>query len=108
MALLRGPRSIVDRLIGGGPEVDEYSRSLRRFHEPLRHEDPDQVFFGIRIAGGAQAAIPAEPAHRPKLVATGSDRNAEPPSPVVAEEDIRSRLLRRCQLVCRHELDRRS
>ena len=92
------PTSIVDRLIGRGPEVDEDARSLRRFHEALRHEDPDHVFPGIRIAGGAQAAIPAEPAHRPQLVTPGGDRNAEPPSPVVAEEDVRPRLLRGGQL----------
>src|ERR1700687_3844520 len=104
MALLRGRASIVDRLIGRGPEVAEYARSLRRFQEALRHEDPDHVFPGIRIAGGAQAAIPAEPAHRPQLVTPGGDRNAEPPSPVVAEEDVGSGFLLGWELVCRHEL----
>jgi hypothetical protein len=55
------PASVVDRLIGRGPEIEKDTGRTGGVHEALGHQDPDHVFLGVRIPGRAYAAIPAEP-----------------------------------------------
>ena len=40
-------RSVVDRLVGGGPEVVKDARRFGGIREALSHEDPDHVFLWV-------------------------------------------------------------
>src|SRR5579859_4161516 len=75
--------SIVDRLIGGGPEVGHHLWSYRRVHQPLGQQDPGELFPGVGIPGRAVAALPAETAGvGVKVIAPGEDRNAKAPAAI--------------------------
>ena len=71
--------SVVDRLVGRGPEIETDRRSdTGRSPGALGHQDSDHLLLGVRIPGGAQAAVPAEPpGNRGHTVAPGDRGHAE-------------------------------
>src|SRR5437588_9558027 len=76
--------SVVDRLVGQSPERDV--RWAGGSEEALGHEDGDHLLPGVRIPGGAHAAIPAVATrYRRDVVALGDHRDAESPAVVVKE-----------------------
>ena len=78
--------SIVDGLGGQGPEI---AGDVER-EEALREHHANQVLFGIRVPGGAQAAIPAVAAwNRGKIVTSGHHR--DPKSPAMRLEEAGKR-----------------
>src|SRR2546422_1331025 len=93
--------SVVDRLIGRGPEVQVDGRQQRE-HGALGHQDRHHVLGGVGRPRGAIAAIPAEPPrHRRQVVAPGHHRHPEPPAAALplAGEEARRRLLVRGQVI---------
>src|SRR5690242_7231792 len=54
--------SIVDRLVGGGPEVAAHIRRTGGPPGALGHQDRHHILVRVRIPGGAHPAVPAEPA----------------------------------------------
>src|SRR5271154_3097364 len=56
--LADGAKSVVDGLIGRGPEVAIDGRAARRIPEALRHQDRNHVLLGIRMGRGAIATVP--------------------------------------------------
>src|SRR3989442_880483 len=100
--------SVVDRLVGRGPEIEADVRWTGGSPGALGHEDGDHVLPGVGIPGGAHAAVPAVPAgYRRDVVAPGDHGDAE--SPAVAVKEARDqagyRFLLGRQLVGRHGLD---
>src|SRR5258708_34010937 len=89
--------SIVDRLIGRGPEIRHHARRLRRIHHPLGQENAGELLVRVGIPGGTVAAIPAEPARRGvEIVALGEDRHSKTPAPAIVKKQLEAqRLLRR-------------
>src|SRR5260370_39301251 len=98
--------SVIDRLIGRGPEVAADIRRTWGRPRALRHQDRDHLLPRVRVPRCTQAAVPTVPSDRPRhIVAPGVDGHAEPPA--VAVEVARNqpkRLLRSCQLIGRHDL----
>src|SRR5262249_38787716 len=81
--------SIVDRGVGGGPEVRHHGRCLRRIHQVLGQKDSSEALPRIGIPGGAISALPAVPArHVAELVASRKDRHPETPAAVVGKEQF--------------------
>ena len=102
-----GGDSVVDGLVGQGPEIDV--RWAGGCPGALGHQDDNHVLPGVGIPGGAQAAVPAVPTgYRRNVVAPGDHGDAESPTLAVKEagEQARHRFLLRRQLVGRHELNR--
>src|SRR6516164_8051323 len=101
--------SVVDCLVGRGPEIAGDARWHRRSPGSLGQEDRGHVFAGIRAPRGAQAAVPAVATDRRRdVLAPGDDGRAEPPPNVVeiAGKQARYGFLRRGQVIRRHRLDR--
>src|SRR5712691_5346458 len=101
--------SVVDRLVGRGPEIAIDRGSDRRIPDALGHEDAGHVLPGVGVPGRAVAAVPAVGSDRARpVVAPGDDGHAEAPAAVVPEagEEIGSCLLLRGEVVGRHQLDR--
>src|SRR5229473_8310429 len=77
-----GGVSVVDRLVGQGPEIDV--RWTGGCPGALGHQDDDHLLPGVGIPGGAQATVPAIPAgHRRDVVAPGDHGDAESPAMAV-------------------------
>src|SRR5258707_8768700 len=75
--------SIIDGLIGQGPEIHHRTRWLRRIHHPLGQQNSSEILGGIGIPRRAVAAIPAEPArHIAEIVTPCEDRKAHAPASV--------------------------
>src|SRR5712691_3002158 len=101
--------SVVDRLVGRGPEIAIDRGSDRRIPDALGHEDAGDVLPGIGVPGRAVAAVPAVGSDRARqVVAPGDDGHSEAPAAVVPEagEEVRRRFLFRGDVVGRHQLDR--
>src|SRR2546425_511977 len=80
----RTSRSVVDRLVGRGPEVETDIRRTGGRPGALGHQDPDHALLGVRTPRGAQAAIPAERSEGPgHVLAPGDHGQAEPPTVTV-------------------------
>src|SRR3989442_15586600 len=80
--------SVVDRLVGRGPEIEADVRWTGGSPGALGHEDVDHVLPGLGIPGGPHAAVPAVPAgHRREGVAPCDQGHAETPA-VAVKEDI--------------------
>src|SRR2546422_3256499 len=93
----RTSRSVVDRLVGRGPEVETDIRRTGGRPGALGHQDPDHALLGVRTPRGAQAAIPAERSEGPgHVLAPGEDRKS-------TRLNSRSRL----HLVCRLLLEKK-
>src|ERR1700722_2424996 len=101
------PRSVVDRLVGSGPEVEE-KRQLARRGPALGHEDHRHVLGRVVVPGGAVPAPPSvAPGRGPEVRAPGEDRHPETPAHVRIERPPGDRLLGRRQLVAGHQRHRR-
>src|SRR5262249_36321466 len=89
--------SVVDGLIGRGPEVEADVRRAGGRPGRLGQEDGNQVLVRVRSSRRAQAAVPTERSDGPgHVVAPGDYRNAESPAVAVevAAYQSRHRLLR--------------
>src|SRR6266851_5963140 len=74
--------SVVDRLVGQGPEIDV--RWAGGCPGALGHQDDDHVLSGVGIPGGAQATVPAVPArYRRDVITPGDHGDAEAPAMAV-------------------------
>src|SRR5712692_3124486 len=100
---------VVDRLVGGGPEIAIDRRCDRRIPDALGHEDAGHVLPGVGVPRCPVTAVPAEGSGRARhIVAPRDDGHPEAPAAVVPEagKEIGSRLLFRGDVVGRHQLDR--
>src|SRR5437899_839166 len=100
---------VVDRLVGGGPEIAIDRGGDRRIPDALGHEDSGDVLPGVGVPGRAVAAVPAVgPDRAREVVAPRDDGHAEAPAAVVPEtgKEIGRRFLFRGDVVGRHQLDR--
>jgi hypothetical protein len=78
--------SVVDRLVGRGPEIEIDVRSPGGIPDALGHQDPDQVLLRVRIPGRTIAAVPAEPSgDRPHIVTPG-DHDMPKPQPRLSQK----------------------
>src|ERR1700721_536575 len=59
---LENAASIIDGLIGQGPEIHHRTRRLRRIHHPLGQQNSGEIFFGVGIP---RRTVPALPPNRP-------------------------------------------
>src|SRR5438270_8472006 len=72
--------SVVDRLIGRGPEIEKDARRTGGIPDALGHQNPDQLLLGVHVPRRAVAAVPAVPSRgRRQIVAPGHDGDAESP-----------------------------
>src|SRR5208282_2077687 len=77
--------SVIDRLVGRGPEIETDIWRPGRGPGALRHQNPDQVLARVRSPGGPQAAVPAELADRSRhLLAPHDHGEAEAPAVALA------------------------
>ena len=84
MTQVASTASVVDRLVGRGPEVETDIRRTGGGPGALGHQDGDHVLPGIGIPGSAHSAIPAEPSgNRCHVVAPGDHGHAKPPAVAV-------------------------
>src|SRR5262245_23626910 len=78
--------SIVDGLVGQGPEIAVEVE----LHGALSQHNANQILFGVTEPGGAQAAIPAAAAwNRGNIVTSGNHR--DPKSPAMRLEEAGKR-----------------
>ena len=106
----RASQSVVYRLVDGGPEV-EVDREPRWLVRPLDHEDRRHVLGRVVVPGGAVLAVPSvAPDRGSEVRASGADRHPETPADVleVPQPEPGDRLLRRRQVVARHQRHRGS
>src|SRR5215472_17510411 len=67
------PLSVVGGLVGQGPEIAAHVRRIWGRPGALGHQDADQVLLRVRIPGGAETAIPAEPSNGPRQILAPGD-----------------------------------
>src|ERR1700730_2246883 len=97
--------SVVDGRVGRGPKIARDTGSLGGIRQALGHEDAHNILPGIRMTGGAVAAVPAEPSgERGKVVAFCDHGQSESPAAVVSEEDGSLRLLVQGQMIATFSL----
>src|SRR5436305_2000706 len=86
------PRSVVDRLVDGGPEVVPHRQSLVAHVRPLHDDDRDHVLGGIVVPGGAVEAGPSvAPDRGAEVRAAGADPHSRNPSPWCRSTPARTR-----------------
>lgn len=74
-------RSVVDRLVDGGPEVVPHRQPLVTCVRPLHEHDRRQVLGGVVVPGGAVETGPSVTADRgPEVRTPGPDRHSETPA----------------------------
>src|SRR5882757_7737895 len=82
--------SIIDGLIGQGPEIQHCTRWLRRIRHPLGQQNSGEILGGDGIPRRALAPIPAEPArHIAEIVTPGEDRETHAPASVGTKKYFR-------------------
>src|SRR6185369_14170632 len=78
--------SVIEGLVGPGPEIAGYARRNWRLHQELGHQDADHVLARIEMGRRAVAAVPAEPAGRGEDVgAARHHRATHAPARAMAE-----------------------
>src|SRR5690242_8570378 len=96
----RARPSVLDRLVGEGPEVSHDARKYGGFQHALGEEDAGEILLRIPRACSAEATDPAQPSRRRgKINALGVDTHAESPAYLepavtVAEKHFHAFLLR--------------
>src|SRR5687767_11883485 len=78
--------SVIDRLVGGRPEVEHDWRQTQCSWTALRHEDTDHLLARVHVQRCAECTVPAEASgHAGNIVAPGHDRKAQAPATRVPE-----------------------
>src|SRR4030095_3322938 len=102
--------SIVDQLVGRGPEVADEPRNAQLVGTTLGQEHTDHVFLWIDPPRRAEGPVPAEaPRSARKIAARGDHAHAESPAVItpVTLEERRSGFLLGRDVVHGHQLDGR-